>query len=62
MKISIVYNRESCRVINIFGVPSREKYGQDTINSIVGALRKKGHTVKAMEGDKELHRFLRSDS
>jgi D-alanine-D-alanine ligase len=54
MKISIVYNRESHRVINVFGVPSREKYGLGTINNIAKSLRKKGHTVKAMEGDKEL--------
>jgi len=27
LKIAIVYNRESKKVINLFGVPNREKYG-----------------------------------
>jgi D-alanine-D-alanine ligase len=54
MKIAIVFNRESKRVINLFGVPNRENYGIETINRIAAALRKGGHQVKAFEGDKDL--------
>lgn len=54
MKIAIVYNRESQNVINLFGVPNREKYGKGVIKRIVTALKKKGHQVKAFEGDKLL--------
>jgi D-alanine-D-alanine ligase len=54
MKIAVVYNRESKNVINLFGVPNREKYGQKAIARIVAALKKGSHQVIAMEGDKDL--------
>jgi D-alanine-D-alanine ligase len=54
MKIAVVYNRESRNVINLFGVPNREKYGQKNIARIVAALKKGGHSVMALEGDKDL--------
>ncbi len=54
MKIAVVYNRESRAVINLFGVPNREKYSLGTIRAITGALRKGGHQVKSFEGDKNL--------
>ena len=54
MKIAVVYNRESQAVINLFGVPNREKYGLGTIKAITGALKKGGHQVKSFEGDKNL--------
>ncbi|RMG69669.1 MAG: ATP-grasp domain-containing protein, partial [Nitrospirae bacterium] len=54
MKIAVVYNRESQKVINLFGVPNREKYGLAAINRIVKALKKGGHQVIALEGDKDL--------
>ncbi|MBD3267970.1 ATP-grasp domain-containing protein [bacterium] len=54
MKVAIVYNRESNRVINLFGVPNREKYGLEAIKRISDALKKGGHQVKSFEGDKEL--------
>ena len=34
MKIAIVYNYESQAVINLFGLPNREKYGRETIKII----------------------------
>ena len=40
MKVAIVYNRVSQRVINLFGMPNREKYGLENINRIQDALRK----------------------
>ena len=54
MKIAVVYNREGKNVINLFGVPNREKYGKAAIKRIVDALRKGGHQVETFEGDKQL--------
>jgi D-alanine-D-alanine ligase len=54
MKIAIVYNRESQSVINLFGLPNREKYGKKAIKDITDGLKKFGHQVKAFEGDKNL--------
>lgn len=54
MKIAVIYNRESEKVINLFGIANREKYGEKAIKRIVDGLRKFGHQVKAFEGDKEL--------
>ncbi len=38
MKIAIIYNRDSQAVINLFGLPNREKYGLKTIEMITEAL------------------------
>lgn len=54
MKVAIVYNRESQRVINLFGMPNREKYGLKAIKRITDSLKKGGHQVTALEGDKDL--------
>lgn len=54
MKIAVIYNRESKAVINLFGVPNREKYGLQTINMIKSALKSRGHQVRAFEGDKNI--------
>ncbi|UCF34525.1 MAG: ATP-grasp domain-containing protein, partial [Phycisphaerales bacterium] len=54
MKIAVVYNRESRNVINLFGLPNKEKIGLKTIKRISDALRKGGHQVLAVEGDKDL--------
>jgi D-alanine-D-alanine ligase len=54
MKVAVIYNRESQKVINLFGQPNREKYGLATIRRIVNALKKGGHQVRAFEGDKDL--------
>ena len=54
MKISVIYNRESKQVINLFGMANQEKYGQAAIRRIVNSLKKGGHQVTAMEGDKNL--------
>lgn len=54
MKIAVVYNRESQNVINLFGVPNREKYGKAAIKRIVEALKAGGHQVATFEGDKQL--------
>ncbi len=54
MKIAVIYNRESQKVINLFGQPNREKYGLKAIRRIIDALKKGGHQVAAFEGDKDL--------
>lgn len=54
MKVAIVYNRDSKRVINLFGVPNQEHYGLKSIERITRALEAGGHQVKAFEGDKDL--------
>ncbi len=54
MRVAIVYNRHSRRVINLFGLPNREKYGLKAIKRIADALKKGGHQVAAFEGDKDL--------
>jgi D-alanine-D-alanine ligase len=54
VKIAIVYNRNSLSVINLFGMPNREKIGLKTIERLADALRKGGHQVVAFEGDKDL--------
>jgi D-alanine-D-alanine ligase len=54
MKIAVVYNRMSNKVINLFGMPNREKYGLKSIKRITDALKKGGHHVIALEGDKDL--------
>jgi D-alanine-D-alanine ligase len=54
MKIAVVYNRESKNVINLFGLPNKEKIGKKTIQRVVDALKKGGHQVIALEGDKDL--------
>jgi D-alanine-D-alanine ligase len=58
MKIALVYNRESQAVINLFGVPNREKYGLGTIKAITGALKAGKHQVKSFEGDKNIAQRL----
>ncbi len=54
MKIAVVYNRESQSVINLFGIPNREKYGKPAINRIMKGLKEGGHQVISLEGDKDL--------
>src|SRR5665811_2428490 len=54
VKIALIYNRESQNVINLFGLPNREKIGKKTIKRITDALKKGGHQVIALEGDKDL--------
>ncbi len=58
MKVAVVYNRESTNVINLFGQRNKEKYGLKAIRRITDALKKGGHQVIALEGDKDLIRRL----
>ena len=54
MKIAVIYNRASHGVINLFGVPNRERIGLKTIRRITDALKSHKHRVKAIEGDKDI--------
>jgi D-alanine-D-alanine ligase len=54
MKIAVVYNRDSQNVINLFGIPNRERIGHKTIKRITNALKARTHQVKEFEGDKNL--------
>ena len=54
MKVAIIFNRESQSVINLFGIPNREKIGLETIKRISNALKDGGHNVVELEGDKDL--------
>jgi D-alanine-D-alanine ligase len=58
MKVAVIYNRDSKSVINLFGVPSMERYGKKNLKRIVDGLKKHGHQVKAFEGDKDLIQTL----
>jgi len=54
MRIAIVYNHDSQDVINLFGIPNRERIGQNTLKRIANALKAGGHQVRAIEADKNL--------
>ncbi|MGB2769941.1 MAG: M20/M25/M40 family metallo-hydrolase [Candidatus Zixiibacteriota bacterium] len=54
MKIAIIYNRGSDKVINLFGIPNKEIIGLQTIKRIADGLKKGGHVVRSFEGGKDL--------
>jgi len=54
VKVAIVYNHDLRNVINLFGIPNRERIGRKTIERIANALRAGKHQVKAFEGGKDL--------
>ncbi len=54
MRIAVVYNRGTGNVINLFGMPNREKIGMKTIARIAAALKAGGHQVVSMEAGKDL--------
>ena len=45
MKVAVVYNRKSEKVINVFGTRNQERYGKKSIDRIVDCLKKGGHQV-----------------
>lgn len=66
MKVAIVRNREDSGVINRFGQPSPEVYGERTVQMVAAAFAGRGHTVRVLEGDKtllaELEAFMPPDA
>jgi len=57
MKVAVVYNRDKKGIINVFGIQNREWYPEETIQKVVQALEKGGHTVELIVAD----RFLLSN-
>ncbi len=51
MKIAVIYNRDSRSVINLFGLPKRERVGLQKIKRLADALKKGGHDVVGFEAD-----------
>jgi D-alanine-D-alanine ligase len=54
MKVAVIYNQESMKVINLIGALNPEKYRVEAIQRITKALKASGHQVKTLEGDKHL--------
>ena len=54
MKVAVVRNREDFGVINRFGQPSPEVYGERTVQMVADAFAGRGHAVEVLEGDKNL--------
>ena len=54
MKVAVIYNRESLKVINLLGALNPEKYRVEAIQRITKELKASGHNVKTFEGDKHL--------
>ena len=54
MKVAVIYNRESMKVINLIGALNPEKYRVEAIQRITKTLKANGHQVKTFEGDKHL--------
>ena len=54
MKVSIIYNRDSKKVINMIGQPNRERYRLMSIDRILRGLKAGGHQPRAFEGDKHV--------
>jgi len=54
MKVAVIYNRESMKVINLLGALNPEKYRVEAIQRITKTLKASGHQVKTFEGDKHL--------
>ncbi len=54
MKVAVIYNRESMKVINLLGALNPEKYRVEAIQRITRELKASGHQVKTFEGDKHL--------
>lgn len=60
MKIAVVRNREPARVINRFGQPCPEAYGEKTVEAVAESLRGNGHDVAICQGDTALFSALES--
>jgi D-alanine-D-alanine ligase len=58
MKIAIVRNRDTAGVLNRFGQPCPEVYGEKTIEAVAEALRGHGHEVAVCEADTTLFTSL----
>ena len=51
MRVAVVQNKDYSGVINRFGQPCPERYGEKTISSVLQALRQENHEAVLCEGD-----------
>jgi len=54
MKIAVIYNNIEIKdsdVINIFGMPNKERYNPKTVEKVAFALEKGGHNVRILNGN-----------
>ena len=65
MKTAVIFNKEEITdadVINRFGMPTKERYRQRTIEMVASALESGGHNVRVIEGNMhvitELQNFM----
>jgi len=65
MKTAVIFNKEEiddADVINRFGMPTKERYRQKTIEMVASALESGGHNVRVIEGNMhvitELQNFM----
>ena len=67
LKIAVIYNKKTIDpkdVISIYGMATKEHYNPKTVEKVISALEKGGHTVKMIEGSinaiEELRSFMPS--
>jgi D-alanine-D-alanine ligase len=65
MKVAVVYNRMEIRdtdVINLLGMPTKERYSPKVVEKVAAALELGGHNVRIIEGNMqvidELQQFM----
>jgi D-alanine-D-alanine ligase len=62
MKVAVVFNRDRKGTINVFGMQNKEWYPETTIQKVIHALEKGGHTVEVIPADRfllaKLNQFL----
>ena len=57
MKVAVIYNKhqiDATDVINVFGMPTKERYNPGAVERIATALEHGGHNVRIVEGNKEV--------
>ncbi len=57
MKVAVIYNKEviaDSDVINIFGMPTMERYSPLMVERVTAALEEGGHNVRTVEGNMQI--------
>lgn len=57
MKVAVIYNKQEIKdsdVINVFGMPTKERYKPQTIEMVASALESGGHNVRLIEGNMQV--------
>jgi D-alanine-D-alanine ligase len=65
LKVAVIFNKQEIKdsdVINLFGMPTKERYRHQTIEMVASALESGGHNVRVIEGNMhvitELQNFM----